>query len=540
MAEQTEQQSPALPDSIRAKILKQRHADHDAPYWARLDAFYRGGKALLQNQALMSEVFPARRNEHLEIYGERRRRAFYINYAGEIVNYIVACLFEQNVTMELDGVEPDKKTGEQRLPEPYANFIADVSPPEGVVQTLQEFLRDQVTNALVNRCAWTLVDMPNMGAEVYSSLKEQEDKGGLSPWAVCLPAESVIDWEVNDSRELLWVMVEAEIARRMRIDGDRNVTTKRWTYYTATEWAVYELTRNFRTQPLSDDEMVPLKNAGIHSFGKVPVRRLELPHGLWAMDILESVAREHFNKRNHLAWGEVQSLLPDLYEFLAPESPGAGITISEKQENPDRATDQVRGPGYVQQRGKDDKAEFVGPDTAPFSQARESCKDLRDEMHRITYQMALTVDNSAAALGRSAESKGEDKASTAVVLMAIGRFVRRHAMDILELVTAGRREKHKWVAKGMEEFEAINVGAVIERATAMEMVKVPSPTFHRIYKGGVAKHILGDEASPEDKAKIQDEIDKNVSEEEFMSGAEEEEEGGENEGGPPKKKPAAG
>jgi DNA-binding MarR family transcriptional regulator len=162
---------------------------------------------------------------------------------------------------------------------------------------------------------------------------------------------------------------------------------------------------------------------------------------------------------------------------------------------------------------------FVGPDAGPFEMALKSCSDLRDEMHRVTHQMALTIDNSAAALRRSADSKTQDRASKVVVLTEIGHRLREHIEEIFNLISVGRAEadlKDRWQAQGLEDFDAIDVGGLVDQAaTVNTSVTIRSATFQRIYQSKLARALLGDDATPDVVEAIEREIEENVTEEEF-------------------------
>jgi hypothetical protein len=236
---------------------------------------------------------------------------------------------------------------------------------------------------------------------------------------------------------------------------------------------------------------------------------MELPDGLWCMNKLERLAREHFNKRCALSWAEYKTLFQERYEFEAPPDPAtAGPAIAEDE---DRPLNQVRGLGYTQVRAAGDRVEYIGPDSAPFEVALKSLKDLRDEMHRVTHQMALTFDNSPAAIRRSGESKAQDKASHAVVLMGLGQYVREHAYDIVTTISMGRGDDLEWTASGMNKFDSQSMGDLIIEAETLENINIPSPTFQLRHKYLIAKTKLGDEASEEDLAKIEQELEEALS-----------------------------
>lgn len=484
-------------------LLAQTHPEYRAAYWRRLRAFHDGGESLLADDAVMSDVFPRHREEHDSVYRERKKRAFYLNYAGEIVGYIVSQLMAERLVIESDA---------ESLPDFYRGFLEDVSAPGGERCSLHEFMRGRVLEALICKKSWTLVDLPQNDPVAYASLGDQERAGALNAYLVPVATESVIDWEQDEGGELTLGIVYTTHARRLSVSGDRSRVTHRWDVYTRDRWKRYEIEPE-PGKKLDDRTPVPLVAEGAHSFGRVPLVPLCLPGGLWVMNQLESAAREHFNKRSALGWGETQALLPELYEYLGPEVGGLGTPIGEAQQDPSRALTSRRGQGYVQVRGAGDKAEFVGPDPAAFTAARESCRELRDEMHRITYQMALTVDNSGAALKRSGDSKAQDRAATTVVLNALGAIVRRYSEVLMDMVSAGRREGElvgQWHAKGLDQFDGLAASEVISQAEAVELIKVPSETFQRRWKMKVVKACLGEDLTPDDAEAIETELDRNI------------------------------
>ena len=503
----------AFPASLPFSVISAKHEDWCGDYLARLRAFYKGGKALLQNPALMETVFPRHRDEKPKIYAERCKRAFYLPYAGEILNFICASLSAERLEVGLG--KPDSATDAPETPEWYSNWFDDVSPPGGRTTSMHDFVKTAVLEGLICKTAWARVDLPKPGE--FVSLAEQDAAGSRNAYAVLMPSECVIDWEEDNSGELQLIITQTQENKRKALADGRDLLTERFCVYTSTSWGIYELTHK-RSDPPTDQTPVLLTDHGDHSFGRVQWCRLDVGDGLWAMDNIESACREHFNKRSALGWAELQSLLPELYEFLGPEDASAGVVIGEAQQDPNRGTSQARGQGYVQIRGGEDKAAFIGPDSGPFTEARQSCDDIRTEIHRVTHQMALAVDNSAAALRRSADSKGQDKASAVVVFEALGQIARKFSEDLSDMASRGRGEADlvgEWQATGMAKFDAISVGAAVEQATQLELIKIPSPTFQRLYKGGLAKEVLGDEVSQEDLDAIEDELAENITSEEL-------------------------
>jgi len=490
---------------MRYKQLKYRHPEYDAKYWRKCRAFYAGGKRLLEDRRLMKECFPRHLSETPTVYKERCDRAFYIPYAGEIINSLVAGLFGEELKIEGDP-KPD---------EFYDDFWEDCSPPGGRRQTLNELLKQQVLTSLLCRRAWTLVDLPDVGYDEngpveFVTAAQEEEAGALDAYAVPIDPEMVLDWEESEDGELIWALILNTSQRRDSIEADRSITRDEYTYYTADTWERYVVEYAPGKEPQDEEEIDPVAG-GAHTFGRVPLARLEVDEGMWAMGKILPIAIAHFNLRNALSWAEYKSLFPVLAAFKQPMDP-----LNPNSEDPDRDVNQVYGQGRVVGFANQDRLEYVGPDSGPFGVAMQDLNNLRDEMHRVLHHMALSVDNSAAALQRSAENKQVDQAATAIILRALGLCVREHTRDIYELVESGRVEdEHTWTVEGMEKFDEINVDSLVTQAETVDTVSIPSATFKQRWTYMLARRLLGDTASQEDLDAIKKELEENITNEQF-------------------------
>lgn len=491
----------AFAASIKRKVIDTKHIDYCGDYLVRLRALYEGGMSLLQNTALLAEIFPRHRKELMGVYKERCKRAIYIAHASEIVDFITASLSADPIMMSLAGKEG--------IPDWYSVFANDVSAPGGDRMPLSALAREQATAMLIGRTAWTRVDMPKPGE--FATLGDQVRAGALDAYAVPVPAEVITNWKQSSPGALEWAVLYDCDTPQAKWDTERDTIVDTWTVWTASGWAKYQIKRKIGEKPDPDKE-VQLFDQGDHTFRRVPLVRTSVPKGLWAMDTLESPAREHFNKRSALAWGELMSLLPELYEFKGPEE--TSEPISGAQEDANRSTDQERGPGYVQERGHQDKAAWIGPSPEPFKETRLSLAELRDDMHRVMHMMAMSVSQNTTALGRSAASKQEDRATTNVVLTALGQYIREHMVGVYNMVSRGRGDADlidQWQAEGASEFESDSGDAIIDRATKLADVQVKSPTFQQDVQLDVAKAWYGDRGTDQDKLDlVEKEIRANV------------------------------
>lgn len=503
------------------RYFKVRHLEYNANLWAKCRAFYAGGESLLGDKKLLQQVFPRHLHEEDFVYDERVSRAYYIPYAGEIVDAIVAALFGEPLSVE---IEP--------TPDPfYDEFFKDTSPPAGRKTPLNDLAKKQVLTALLCRKSWTLVDLPDVPPDVGApaSLADQEKAGTLDAYACALDPEMVLDWEETEDGELTWVLVLHVERKRDGLESTRNKVREEYTEYTADGWKRYFIEYKVGKPPQDTDD-VALLDEGPLSFGRVPMVRLDLGEGLWCMGKIISIAIAHFNLRNALSWAELKSLFPLLAAYLGGEE-----VLNAATEDPNRALNQKYGQGRIAQFGEKDRLEYTTPDAAPYSIAMQDLNGLRDEMHRVLHHMALSVDNSAAALQRSGVSKQVDQAATAVILRAIGQLVRDHVEEVYEMVREGRGDK-EWTsvaARGMEKFNEQAVEVLVEQATTVDAVSIPSATFKRRWCFQLARRLLGDNATEEDLEQIAEELEENIANEDFLppipTGAPPELEGGDEE-----------
>ena len=485
----------AFPSSIPYKVLQRTHEEYDCDYWNTLKAFYCGGKDLLKSQQFKN-IFPPHLHEAHFIYSERVARAFYVNYAGEIIDHIVSALMMHPVQV---------KSEEDHDPF-YDMFMEDVSYVGGKRTSLHQLIRKQVTTALICKQAWTLVDFPpivEMSGEAIVSEGDQREVGQLNAYALCVDPESVLDWEETPDGELIWAKT-CVLKKEKSFDGSDDEIVAEYTVYRPNDWARYAI-KYKPDNPPKEDDPVGLIADGPHSFGRVPLIRLTLPDALWAMNKLESLSREHLNKRCALAWAEYKTLFQQLYEFEG-EEPADSCSTTGVGEDAGRFTNQARGPGYVQIRASGDRAEFVGPSAEPFSHALNSLKDIRDEMHRITHQMALSYDNHALALRRSGDSKAQDKKDSTVVLNALGQLSREHVFEIFTTIAYGRQDDLTWVVGGLDEYDDVDITSELNQAILVNTVDIPSPAFKVKYKAALAKAVLGEKISAETLRLIEAEI----------------------------------
>lgn len=518
--------------------LCQRHPEWDGKCWEECRALYAGGQRLLGNKAVFERLFPRHMHESLLWYEARKSRAHYYPYAGTIIDHLLAGLGTDPLTVSFTSVDEngvahtpsgaawweewvEDVTDEAERPADYGLESDDAEDDDEGGRTMHQFLVDALREALQTRTAWALVDLPTIdeSAPIDSQLAV-ERSGALDPYLCLVPAEQVVDWQCDERGRLTWAMIMTCEAVRDGLRGRRSVIRHTFTIWDATSWVRYVVMVDPKNPPQGSTVHLPVA-AGDHGFGRVPLERLELPDGMYAMGKLHSLAREHFNMRCAMSWAANKSLIPILYEYLGPEDK-LEMPTAAAQQDPARATSQVRAIGWTQVRGKDDKAEFVGPDPAAFVAARETCNDTMREMHRVMYSMALSADQGAAAAKQSGESKDDDHAVTAVLLDAFGIIARRWCRRLLVLAGLGRREAPpKSTVSGYQHFDVAGTTEAIQEAVTLfgkNGIPILSPLFEELAHARLYEKYLGDITQAE-REKIREQIREHQAEREAMAAA---------------------
>jgi hypothetical protein len=123
--------------------------------------------------------------------------------------------------------------------------------------------------------------------------------------------------------------------------------------------------------------------------------------------------------------------------------------------------------------------------------------------------MARGVDNNAAAVGRSGDSKQSDDQQTEIVLSGFGAHVREACERTFDMLSDGRGEDIDWSIGGMSTFHVTDMTTFVTNAVAAQGINIPSPTYHREIAKRTAQGQLPD-ADEAVKQAISDEIDKNL------------------------------
>lgn len=461
--------------------LNQRHPSLDLEHHADLCALYEGDKKFF---ARLGRFLHQREREPAARYETRKREAHYRNYVGPAIDYFTAMLFSSRpATVATSDGEEVVEPGE------YYDKLRDDCDRNGA--NLDAMFKGRLTDAMVAGRSWLRIHAPQEGEQAPVNLAEFEKRKLGDCWLEALEYVRVLDWETTDSGGLAWAIVHRCEARRATLNADRNTVRDVWEYITPTDVSTYALTYE-RSKPPGPTEEVPLIEQVAHKFGRVPLVCLDLPHGLWVANRLRSPQLAHFRASNAQTW----SLSVTCY----------AMTVA-KVADPEEFAKAVHGAGYGIVIGKDEDWGWEAPPSGHFAALDTEIKSQKDEIFRIVQQMAIGVDNNAAAVGRSGESKQADIEATRVVLLAYSRAVKEAIEYTYDLISAVRGDKFEWSVQGLDDFAALDVGGLAETlAQIKDIGGIPSKTWNVAIKTRLAEALLPD-LDQETKAKVRKEIE---------------------------------
>lgn len=475
--------------------LKQKHPKYDGERMERFHDLYAGGDEIQKK----AEVYcPRLWNENKKRHKERCLITAYLGYFGQIVEQFTSQLFAQPLSM-LPAADADDPNTPGEMPDEdfYTAFEADA---DLAGNSFVDLMKACMTTALVQRTAYVLLDAPSDdGAPLPTSKAEAEAIGSERIYAYEVSPREVIDWKVDKrGGGLEWAIINTTEMERETPEDARELVTETFTIWRMdgefARWDRFQKVYDPKDPP-KDEDLVPRVGGGVSSFRCLPLIRLELSKGLWVGNAIGAPQLEHWRRRSSAIGSQNRSLVAIPVVYRGPEIGAVGgAQPSDTQENPTRGRDPV---GEFEKKdhvelGKysDDRLEFAEPMGHAAALVNKELDELKDEIFRVVQMMAASVRPSAGALGRSAQSKQQDGKATALVLRALGHYVRVFAMKIYSAIAKARGDDVVWAPNGLDNYEVIDREAVIEEALSIALIDIQSEIFKTTYEQQVASKLL--------------------------------------------------
>lgn len=456
------------------ELLSATHPTYDSNTWDSYDALYRGGKFF---RARISKFLLKNLQEPDINYAQRVKSAHYRSYAGSIVNYFASQLMASPLTIRAIDEGADEinsslvTAAPETLEDPYYSKLKEDF--DGVGTDLVDFARAAFRRVLVKQSVWLLGQLPSNDGVAPVNLQDWKDRDMGAVTFSMLEPECVLDWQHGDDGQLLWAITYQCCEDRKDITVQRGTKRMTWKVYGPEEVETFEYLLKPGDPPLQPDTPIPSTEKAKHGFTVVPLLRFAIADGLWLMNILADSQIEHFRLSSALSWAIQKTCYAmPIFKTSTDKAP-------------------VMGAGYYMMIPQGDDMIWSAPPSDPFDVVSKTIDTTKDEIYRVSQQLAQGVDNNAAAVGRSGESKLADASATEVVLKAYGAIVREIIERAFDLAANGRQDNDLTFAiEGLEKFNLEDADVVVKNAVTAVSVGIPSPTFKKELFAQTAEALL--------------------------------------------------
>jgi len=468
---------------VQFSTLNRRHSCCDLDTFRKYNALYEGGGAF---KKCLGDFLFQNPQEDGGTYNLRKREAYYRGYVGPIVDFFSAQLF--NAPFIVRASTAGKSTTPDEF---YSTFKEDV---DMCGTDLVAFMKTAFTSALVKGSAWLVAEMPDDSDVPAESLQDYQDRGLGRARLCAVDSSDVFDWSVDSFGEIAWIITHSKEIRRDDPRQEKLLTTETWKLYDAETVETFQVVYAADKKP-KDKDNIPSISKVPHKFPRVPFVQLRLPPGLWLLNRAADAQVEHFRLANALSWSIKRSAYPMAVFRSKAEADDQGRPPLPKS-----------GAGNLLIIGFEDSFAWVSPPTESFDVLQKEIDVQKNEIYRISQQMAASINNNAAGLGRSGESKLADQAATEICLGAYASTVKETLEEVYELISDGRGDLDlKFSIEGMSHFNLNDVTTSLANIKAARDLGIESPTLEKELSMKAADLLLPD-ASQETKDLVRLEI----------------------------------
>lgn len=462
------------------ETLNIKHDSYDAIEAGDLWALYVGGKEV---EKRYPKFLPRYHREPEETYAGRKKHAEYRNYLGSVVKYFSDALFTSKPSAEAISDSGDPVV---ELDKYWAELKEDCT---GSGLDLDGFFKQRMIEAMVKGRSWVAICQPNDGLGRAETLLEHESRGLGDCYLRSLDYDSVYDWELDEQNNLEWVICHDKKLVRKSINSKRDWVIETWTQYTKDQIITYRVEYQKDHPPDAKFEVQAV--AEDHSFGVCPVVCIELPDGYHTAAYLKSPQLSNFRLVSNQNW----SLACTCY---------AQPVV--KVNDPEEYSNMMMMPGHGIIIKPEEDFGWDAPPAAHFRAQDAQIVASKDEIYRLSFQMANGVENNVAAVGRTAESKIADAQSTRIALTSYGRIVKEAIERVYDIISSVRGETYKWNIAGLDDFAGIDTAALLAMGLSLkELGGIHSVTWNTKFEQKLAEALMPD-ADELTKAKSKQEI----------------------------------
>lgn len=473
---------------MQLQQLNSQNSCYKPELFNRYRCLYNGGVLFREN---IKKFLLKNNNEEQTVYLRRCQESSYRSYVGPIIDHFGSQVFTAPYCIRPTQSNQKDGYGNPSLVDNLDEFYPEFKEDCDLKGTdLSSFMKHQLITSLVLGKSYWLIDLPEKSEEIKTLADYQENDLGRAR-LVDIEPESVIDYEIDDFGEFEYVVLHYKEYRRPTILDSRNICTETWKIYFTDHVEIYQIVYDPKKKQLKPTDEITLIDSFQHSFNKVPIICMDLPMGFWLMDRVAEAQIQHFRLSAALGW----SLLRSAYPMIV-------FNIKDNDSLPNTGA----GQGIIM--NIDEKASYVEPGGSSYSVLQKEINDQKDEIYRVSQQMANSADNSAGSLGRSGESKVQDQQATEICCKTYGTIVREAIEKTFELISDARGDENiKFSIEGLNQYSFADPTIVIANAQQLKALSIPSETFYKELNSQLVEASLKPDTKQEVKDKIRQEIE---------------------------------
>ena len=489
------------------KILKQRHPEYSKDHIEKQRLLYCGGYEI---QKSAKRFLTKLSIERPQCYKERCDQVAYTPFVSQFTDAFSAALFsdELKIHQSADGYALDPA---------YDAFFQDADQKNN---SLHNFLKDTFTESLYRDQAFVHIDFPP--SNTAETIADEKTKGLAIPYLSRIDPTSIINWEMRDDDEekFRWVRIENDCTWK---DPFAEKAQHQLQYMTL------QLVNGFCTWTFHESPLLDLGKQvddGYDfgpgttlptSFKEINILPCRIKDGIHVGNNIGPMAIEFYQRYSFLTYNANKTCVAIPVIKLGPEMSAPGEPPpAERQSDPNRGSTfkaELQNEGFTV-LGAGDDIEVVESLGSSHQFISDELTNLAERMHQTVHQMANSAETNSKALGRSGDSKEEDRHATEILLSAYSRTMKDFTLELMTLISEARNETPDWKIDGLSTFVEENRADLVNELKALApngnvLQLLPSPTLHKLYLTHLGLNLI-DGATDDEAATIKDELEQAI------------------------------
>lgn len=467
-----------MPPTINQLTASHRIHNANAAQWGLLTRLTEGGSSVTLKDKETLLKHPDNRPDSL-----KAKRAEVSHFSSLLGGLVIKL---QSQVMRSPGVYEPFLSGTQQVSDDpiWGQFLQRASHGG---ESLHESLSVALQHGLSTGIGYLQVD--TISTPQARNRAEQKEMGGDRPFVIVRPRAAVLDWQTDQ-----WGYRFAKIhtTETLKDSWDSTPTyTHRYQIYqrtpdgriTSQEWRTIATDKTEPTATPSENDLVEVISPEQDIFHVVtpsgplfqfPLIPLRIPPSLAVGPQLFEIYSQFFTQMAAINYASLVSLWRQLiFENVTDDSQvvkaiGGGAGDSFWWGLP---------PGVV--------AKWLETSTDGMEFSIKYADVLKKEMYDQIAAIAISASASYQGIGRSGESKKEDRRAADILLETYGNAVRTAAQQVLDCAAIARGQRIDWAIQGFNKYDSDGLLDDIAEFTAANPV-IGSPTFDREGRKAIA------------------------------------------------------